>query len=305
MRSYSFYRQYHNYTGGHQKVADYIQHTLSKDNTSASLYLDNQSPIESQLFENIALLNYQSSYRPQDADVAFIAGMDWRQYSREFNEDQIKLNLIQHVRHGNKDHPLFQFLQHKAVRICVSDAVYQAIKPYANGPCRVIRMGHNIPKINRRKENDLYILGNKQPELAERIGEWAQKKQYRVQIHSEYVPKHEVLDGMASSKISLVLPNAKEGFYLPGIEAMALSHWAVVPHCVANEEYMKPQVNATQCELEFASCIHGIESAMKALASPLYIMKRWFGRQLAASYTLQTERKAYLALLDELDTLWK
>jgi len=93
--------------------------------------------------------------------------MDWQVYLPFFDLKQVKINLIQHVRHGDKSHPLFEFLKHKAIRLCVSEAVKEAIEPYANGPYFTIKMGHRIPKISRPKRYDLYILATKQPQLGQ------------------------------------------------------------------------------------------------------------------------------------------
>ena len=300
VKSFSFFRRYLNYTGGHQKVADYIQHTCCMPNTSVKLYLENRSPIEKGLFEQFKKVQYQQCYNPSEADIAFLAGMDWSEYLPFGNTEQSIVNLVQHVRHGDSKHPLFQFLKHKATRICVSKAVKDAILPYANGPCYVVKMGHEIQFSKLKKENDLYILGNKQPDLARALEQWAKKKQLKVVMHDCYVSKQAVIQSMAQSRISVTLPNKTEGFYLPGIEAMALSDWAVVPDCIANREYLISSANVTQCDHSFESCITAIENASIALSSPLSFFKRLRGKYIACSYSLSEERKQYHKILKTL-----
>ena len=304
MKSLSFIRRYANYTGGHQKVADYIGHAVAEQSTQVCLYLDNRSALEPELFDNLLGVDYQRSYLPEQADAVFLAGMDWRDYLPFYSERQPKLNLIQHVRHGDKNHPLFAFLKYRAIRLCVSEAVRNAIMPYANGPCVVIKMGHQIARINTQRDNDIYILGNKQPELARRVAKWAKSKQLRVLLHDEYVAKADVLLGMASSYVALTLPNKTEGFYLPGIEAMALSKWAVVPNCVANAEYVHRFANITPCQLNFASCISAVDFALTSVRSSFSWGQRAIGHRVVSRYSLQAERRQFHTILKDLDIHW-
>ena len=117
---------------------------------------------------------------------------------------------------------LHAFLEHKAIRLCVSEAVRQAILPYANGPCLTIKMGHDVPQLKSEKVQDVYILANKQPEMGQEIAAALKLAGINVLMHDTYVDKHLVLSAMASSRVSLLLPNKTEGFYLPGIEGDAV-----------------------------------------------------------------------------------
>ena len=102
----------------------------------------------------------------QKSDIVFLAGMDWQSYLPHKDSEQDVVNLVQHVRHGDSYIPLHQFLQHKALRICASEEVRQAILPYANGECVTIKKGHTIPTFSIEKSLELYILGKKNPKLA-------------------------------------------------------------------------------------------------------------------------------------------
>ncbi|MBD1389787.1 hypothetical protein IC617_10145 [Neiella sp. HB171785] len=293
----SFFRDYQGYTGGHQKVHDYIEHTLSASVIEVDLYLSAKSRTRPDLFSNFSPSVYQSIYDPTKAELVFLAGMDWHSYLPFYDEAQSRINLIQHVRHADPSQPLFEFLQYPATRICVSEAVRQAILPYANGRCITIKMGHVIPKLKRKKCYDLYILANKRPALGQRLFEWAQKQNWKVKLHASNVAPLDVYQAMASSRISLPLPNKTEGFYLPGIEAMSLSDWAVVPDCVANREYESIWANITLCEPDFESCCHAITKAAQRVGSPLLQLNKWIGKQKAYSYSLAKERAHYLNVL--------
>jgi len=67
-----------------------------------------------------------------DFDVLFLSGVDWRRVIPEHERPEYHrpvVNLVQHVRHGCESDPLgrHMLLRHKAIRICVSSEVEQAI----------------------------------------------------------------------------------------------------------------------------------------------------------------------------------
>ena len=303
-KTISFHRQFWAYSGGHQKVSDYLLHTASSKQYEPWLWSENLSKIQARLFMDLPDVKLSSEYAPHKADVAFLAGMDWQAYQPFFNEEQIKLNLIQHIRHGDKKHPLHQFLRHKAIRLCVSDAVKEAIEPYANGPCYTVRMGHDIPKLTLTKVNDLYILATKQPELGKALCEWAQGQGLKVVIHDSPVERELVHQTMAKSSVVIALPNKTEGFFLPGIEAMALADWAVVPDCIASREYCLSYANVTSCHLTFNDCIRAIELARLRLTRWHNRFYQWRGKRICASYSLINEQKNYLGILQNIEQIW-
>ena len=303
-KSISFHRRYAEYSGGHQKVCDYIKHTLASGLFVPSLYLANSSPSQKELFSHIQGLEYSPKYRPDQADVAFLAGMDWLAYQPFFNPKQIKINLVQHVRHGDKNQPLFQFLQHKAIRLCVSEAVKEAIEPYANGPCFTIRMGHDIPKLSRPQCYDLYILATKQPQLGRQLFEWAKSIGLRVLIHDKATERELVYQAMAESAVVIPLPNQTEGFFLPGIEAMTLADWAVVPDCIASREYSLSSANISSCEQDIQACQKAIVHALKQARSWTSFISKWHGRRFSASCSLEQEQQNYHHILHQLDQIW-
>ncbi len=304
LKSVSFHRWYHGYTGGHQKVRDYLQHTLAVENFQVNLWLENKAKIKADLFEQIPEVNYQPHYNPIGADIVFLAGLDWNAYLPLMQSSQVKLNLIQHIRHGDPNHPLHAFLQHRAIRLCVSEAVRQAILPYANGPCFTIKMGHDIPVIKANKVRDLYILAPKQPQLGHAIADWAKKQGLSFLLDDVAVERESVYQNMASSRISIPLPNKTEGFFLPGIEAMALSDWGIVPDCIASREYSKRGANISVCDLDLSSCCDAIDDAMRKLSRWSGAYYRHRGKKRAQNYSLSKERMKYQQILTNVSQIW-
>lgn len=294
---FSFHREYKHYTGGHQKFRDYLEHTAALHNVECHLFANSSCRIMPNLFTAVPGVVMQQQYQPEMADVVFLAGVDWNAYLPKKREGQKVVNLIQHVRHGDPHHPLFQFLKHKALRICVSEQVRQAILPYANGECVTVTMGHRIPDVVSEKNLDLYILGKKNPSFAESIQQWAENSGLTVHADLGLVERSAVFKNLARANVALVLPNPTEGFFLPGIEAMALSERVVVPDCVGNRGYCAESTNITLCDYEKSSCVKAILEAFSRIQMPVHEFEKYRGSRLAKGYTMAAEKREYQRLL--------
>ena len=295
-----FARRYYGFTGGHKKVLDYIQHVASDPSWQVWLYLESASKVSSGLFDNIKGVSYLTEYEPTGFDVIFLAGMDWELYLPFYHPDHKIVNFIQHVRHAEPQQPLSKFLSNQATRLCVSDAVVDAIEPLVNGPVHKIRMGHTIPDLKSAKVVDVYILANKQPELGKQLADWAQSNGLKVVVDISTNSPELVFANMASARVTIALPHQTEGFYLPGIEAMKLSDVAVVPDCIANREYASCTANIIVCDLEFDSCVNAIKKGLQLSHSLVGRFKKWNGKRVANSFSLIEERKALLQILNSL-----
>lgn len=269
-------------------MRDYLAHFIALG-WQPTLYVSNKAATARDLFTNLPSVRYQQNYDPTEFDTVFLAGMDWQSYLPLRNKNQTVINLIQHVRHGDPREPLFQFLQQPAIRLCVSKAVKEAIAPHANGPCYVIKMGHDFPNVESKLQRDMYILANKQPELGGEIYDWAINSGFTVKIDTSTQERVEVISAMASSSITIALPNQTEGFYLPGIEAMYYSNSAIVPYCVANKEYYSVFGNLFMPEYSLTEIKAAILQSNKQ-PGLLTKFSRYVGRQIASGYTLNNER---------------
>lgn len=289
-KTISFHRRYYAYSGGHQKVRDYIDHFLAF-NHSVLLYTEGQAETNPNLFSHISRVTTQNEYAPQHAELVFLAGMDWNAYLSTRAEHSTIINLIQHVRHADRQNPLFNFLSKPAIRLCVSETVKNAIQPYANGPCHTINMGIRLPKVEQNKKTDLYILASKQPRLGNAIYSWAHRKGIKTILHSEKQTRNEVINAMANSKVTVALPNETEGFFLPSLEAMYYSDIAIIPYCIVNKEYHHPLSNLVVPEYDEENIKSEI---LNALTMPKWQLaaKRYIGRKIVKRYSLHSEREA-------------
>ncbi len=297
MTNISFHRKFTAYTGGHQKVLDYLQHTLAYEGVKCHLYLQNESR-EDCIFSKLDKVDYQSNYDPSMAELVFLAGLDWRAYLPYLNEAQTKINLIQHLRHADPTSEQFYFLQHKAIRICVSEAVRDAIAPFANGPCIYVPMGHTFPSIQKKQFCDLYVLAKKRPGIGRRIKAWGESKGLSVILHDELQPKQNVFEAMSGAKLTVLLPNKTEGFYLPGIEAAFYSEKVLMTDCIANREYANISSNLRLCDFSLDSIIAALEEF--CFSSELYSNFLEKTNVIRQKYSLEDERKQFHSLLSSL-----
>ena len=90
-----------------------------------------------------------AGWMPAPNDVLFLAGTDWRYLSAMALDgtDHPRINLVQHVRHGDRDTELWSYLPRRAIRVCVSgevaDAIAQTGRP--RGPVIAIPNATELP----------------------------------------------------------------------------------------------------------------------------------------------------------------
>lgn len=292
-----FHRDFRGYSGGHGKVWDYFNHALAAGwdarvyFTPASLH-DASNPWRA-MPERVL-----DHYCPAVADALFIGGMDWLALA---DADALRgkpaFNLIQHVRHGDPQQPLYAFLTRPAQRICVSPQVASAISATGrvNGPITVIEAALNLPAMaSEGARNGVFIDGIKQPALAAELACVLRAQGRPVVLCERPMAREQYLTAMAQARVAVCLPHASEGFYLPGLEAMALGCASVVPDCVGNRAYLEPGRNALAPPLQcgpLADAVRQLDD--EALRAHLAAA----GRATAARFTLARERAAFHDLL--------
>lgn len=303
MREVRFRRHFLGYSGGHGKVFDYFRHTGAHPQFRPRIHLapgsvrdgnpwlDAGSPIDPQ-------------WAPDDADVLFLAGMDWQALVHD-RADRPVINLIQGVRHADPDSPLRAFLSRRAIRICVGAPVAEAIQATGcvNGPLLVIEAGLDLPRVDAaRIPGRVFIGAIKQPGLGQDLAALLRAAGHDVDLCTGWIPRRDYLNRLAAADRAVQLPLEREGFYLPGLEAMALGCATVVPDCIGNRAYVRPGVNALCPRMD----VDALAAAIDALADDgLRERLRDAGRITAKSFDLERERHDFHRVLDDLDALWR
>ncbi len=239
-RTILFVRQLETFSGGHLKVFDYLGHAASASWLAPRLYLAPSS--DEALARSLTPTGVERIARPTKADLYFVAGMDWALLDEgglDLSEAPV-VNLIQHVWHAHEGNPRRQYLARPALRICVSPEVASAITPLANGPVLTIPNGVDVAGLGTDgapRHRRVFIGGLKNPGEAQACAAALATAGAEVDLCLQPVDRYAYLARIAACQVSVLLPSPLEGFYLPGLEAMALGSVPVVPDCLGARSF--------------------------------------------------------------------
>lgn len=253
-------------------------------------------------------------WRPADADALFLAGDDWHSLplAERFDCPKPVINLIQGFRHSNPDNLVFNYLSYRAIRIFVGEEVANAVrdKSRINGPSFIIPNGIDLDfirlfsKKRTEREIDLLIVGLKNPDLARSLAQNCAELKIRIQCLNIQIPRVELLAMMGNSRITMFLPLTQEGFYLPGLEGMALETLVVCPTFEGNKSLFKDGFNCLIPEYRQDPMLNTIKTA---LLMPDTALNQLLDRALltAQSHRLEQERVQFLDILNQMPDLWE
>ena len=156
------------------------------------------------------------------------------------------INLIQGFRHTRPQSPAFEFLRHRAIRLCVSPELEQALNELdiVQGPVITIPIGLDLerlpaPRPLEQRELDCLVLAVKAPRLGAAVAEGLRRARSPVMLVDRLVPREQLIEGLAGARVSVHLPALVEGAYLPALESMALDTLVVCPDCVGNRSFCR------------------------------------------------------------------
>lgn len=307
-----FYRRYRAFSGGHLKVWDYFTHVRESARHVPQIFFSDDAVWDETNPWREAGEYRQSAWRPEEAEILFLAGTDWAALdeTRRTAAPVPIINLLQHVRHAEPGDRRYRFLERRAIRICVSAEVAAAVRATgrANGPVVVIPNGvdselFGAAEITRTQDIDLLIAGLKQPELAGRLAERLGPTAPRVEVLTTKLPRREFLDYLGRSVVTVFLPNVTEGFYLPAVEGMGLGTVVVCPDCVGNRSFCLPGKNAFRPAYEEAAIVRAVAAALGQGAVERRDMLS-AARATALEHSLASERAAFWEVLDKVGEMW-
>ncbi len=315
-RTVWFYRDYQSFTGGHLKHAHYYQHTLAFPGWSAQICFSPGS--EALVAERSQLWPGKPVQRwaPGEQDLMFLAGLDWQYLDQQksVNPDVPILNLIQHVRHADSGSELNAYLSRKALRICVSQEVADAIESTGkvNGPVKVIPNGVDvdIPDVNQLDQmrvaepgKNVLIVGYKNPEFSKQLAQLLDDQNIACQIILTLQERSQYLEQLDKYAVIVCVPHKTEGFYLPALEAMARGKLVVTMDCIGNRGFCFSMRN---CLLTHYIVESALSSIQTALALPAERRNTILNNavETARAFSMQQETRKYQLLLQEVDELW-
>lgn len=312
-----FHRDFRYYTGGHGKVWDYFTHALALG-WDARVYLTPQSVRDASNPWLALPQRVEAAWRPSDADVLFVGGMDWLAVPTSATPPVI--NLIQHVRHADPVEPLYGFLPRRAARICVSTPVADALRASGrvNGPLRVIPAGLALAGAlldvgattdaatlgasgcgDAHAGAGIFIAALKDPPLGLALAARLRADGHAVDLCVDLIPRVAFLARLRAARLALLLPHATEGFYLPGLEAMALGRPLLMFDAIGNREYARDGDNCLLPARTVDACV----AAVARLDDPALAARLiQAGHATAARYSLTQERTAFAEVLAAVGT---
>jgi hypothetical protein len=305
-----FHRKYRRFHGGHLKVWHYFNHVLAAPGFDARVHFDANSSWDSSNPWTQVPDHVIESVDALSPAALFVAGRDWQRLDELGLLDRgiPVLNLIQHVRHAQEWSIQSNYLDRKAIRICVSPEVAAAVEEAGSrGMTVVIPNGVDVPVVasgdQKAKSVDLLIAGLKQPALATRVAGQFAGTGRSVEVLTEHVARETFLEAMRRARVTLFLPNEEEGFYLPALEGMALGTIVVCPDCVGNRSFCLPDVNAFRPAFRFDDMVRDVESAL-TLSEPAAARLRNCAIATVQHHSLDAERERFGEVLANLDALW-
>ena len=249
-----------------------------------------------------------------DFDVLFLSGIDWRgmipieeraEYPRPI------INLVQHVWHACPNDPLnrHRFLPHKAIRICVSPQIDKAIVATGRvrGPVFMIPNGLDLEAVSGMadapaRDIDVLVAANKRPDLGRAVAARLRSEGRIVELVDQRIPRWELIRLMSRARVSVLVPNPKEGFYLPALEGMAVGTVVVCPDCIGNRSYCLDGQNSLRPDYDEDAIVAAAERALAGDALRARLTEA--AGATADAHDLAVERRAFLEVLDRVAELW-
>ena len=292
-----FFRRFRGPTGGHLKIADYVEHVRSSPAYKVQVYVMPDSWPDHPWKDDPALV---TEFDPDLADILVLGGVDWNDMPAGIEDRIPVVNLVQHLKHADPADERYAFLTRKAHRICVGPEVAEAVTASgrANGPILCVPNGIDVEDFRKkgRRNVEVFIAGLKQKQLATEVAEALAAAGITVDCLTAKVPRETFLTRMASARIAVTLPDATEGFFLPALEAMALGCAVVCPDSGGNRSFC---IDGETCLMPAAEA-PAIIAAVKRLMNDQRLRQalREAGPVMAERHSLARERRAVLSILN-------
>jgi glycosyltransferase involved in cell wall biosynthesis len=227
------------------------------------------------------------------------------------------LNLVQGLRHLDPGNIRYQYLLEKAIRICVSRAVFEKLKKdkSVNNPIFHISNGidrSDFPRILPycKKNIDLLIIGSKRNKYSSLVKLIIHLKKClslsnrKIVLVRDYMPRKDFLSTVNHAKVTLFIPYKEEGFYLPALEGMALGTLVVCPDCGGNRDYCKDKKNSYVPKYNIRDIINTVVDALdNSKSNTKKIIEN--AKKTAIEQSLNKERKEFLTILGNIELLWQ
>jgi len=301
-RTILFRRDFQGLTGGHLKVWDYFCHARHSVRFDPRIFLTPESVRDHGNPWCGIVPPPLAAWRPDSADVLFLAGLDWE--AVPVPAPAPVLNLVQGLRHADPHDPRHRFLSRPAIRICVSDEVAAAIRSTGrvDGPIHVIPNGIDtsmFPERPATRDIPLLIAGHKNPAFAAAVAMRLAEAGIAAECLTHPCDRTTFLGLLGRAQVALVVPFDREGFFLPAIEAMAMGAVVVCPDCVGNRGFCRDGETCFRPDYTLDEVV-GAAIAATGLDAAAGGRMRAAAEAEVSRHGLAVERTAFLSILDGL-----
>jgi hypothetical protein len=312
LRTVLFYRHFVRFAGHHLKVWDYFNHVLASPHHTALVRFTRQSLLDETNPWTAVPDRIVDQTTEVDPDLLLLSGMDWLQVDAAQREDSPipVLNLVIHPTHFLPENPRYQFLSNRAIRICMSTDVAEALQHTGRlrGPLFTIPAAidvRSVRSIAGRPERDIDVLvvALKNPEMGRTLAARLSRSPRNVRLLDERLShRTELLEFLARAKVTVFLPQRREGFYMPALEGMAVGTVVVCPDVLGNRSFCLPGVNCFRPPYEEDALFESAETAFADLPNLGEMIER--AHRTAEDHDLAGERESFLQILERVDELW-
>lgn len=298
MKRMLFVRSYNNRRGGHITVRDFFLLSMEHPELDPYVYFTPGSDTENDVWASVPRERFVTELRARQYDVLFIGGRSWRLLPNNLGTIKV-INVILHVRHA-KVPSYKRFLSRHAYRIADAQEVADAIAPLANGPIEVIHEAIDFDMFPRDAEKvagSVFIYGQKQPELADRLSAQLRRDGVNVTSFNDGVPQDQFARIMASSEIFVGLPNKTEGFYRPPVEAMACGAVVISSDAIGSRVHLIKDETCLQVPY---GDFEGYLAAIRRLLADESLRKhlQTNGYEMAETFSRHRQRERYFDFID-------
>jgi glycosyltransferase involved in cell wall biosynthesis len=221
--------------------------------------------------------------------------------------------IVQNVRHANPSFTggyALRLLTRPMARIMTNDVVLEAVRPYLNttSMTEVILLGNESDFFARERRAGLgdpvrvgYTTWKSRvgDEVARKL---AENPGFRFRAIREPVGWQELRDLYQWSDIFLATPLAEEGFYMPGLEAMAAGAIVVSPDAGGNRAYCRFGENCIGVGLDEVADYVGALKELRVWPADKVERLRTSAYEAVGRHTLKHERERFGEFIEKLTT---
>jgi hypothetical protein len=313
--------------GGVVKIFDYVDHARHR---GFEPVICCPEPYNSELplfqISRFSDISPENNFRFIDLEKASIGPKDlaflsWPSHyeiieprlSRWTQHEQV-ICIVQNIRWAN---PTFtggyalRLLSRPMARIMTNDVVFEAVRPYLNkgSMSEVILIGHDTDFFAKRRSEGLgspikvgYTTWKS--DVGDRVAKLvtAHGGDFEFRAIREPVGWAELRNLYHWADVFLATPLREEGFYLPGLEAMAAGAVVLSPDAGGNRAYCDFGENCLPVGLEDPSSYAEVLGSLRSRALEDVKRLRRNGYETAKRHTLAVEGEKFGAYLDRLTT---